>query len=108
MIVFSFKEEPETRENYPCLAFRWTFQVGFWHVGFVHQAKSKESGKWNDSHTRAYEIHLVKRFALGMEHFYYDGPHCSFCLGWLHFCWGGNLFTGQCNKCEGDRGGTSA
>jgi hypothetical protein len=109
MILFKFKELSETRgDNYPCSAFRWTFQIGFWYIGFVHQSKSKFSGSWNDSHTRIYEICIINKFKIGMHHYYYDGPHCSFSLGWLRFCWGGNPFSETCIKCEGPYGNFSA
>lgn len=30
---------------------------------------------------------LSCRWAWGFEHMYYDGPHCMFSLGFLHFNW---------------------
>jgi len=35
LIPFSWK--PEVRPGYPCVAFRWTFQINSDFVGFVHQ-----------------------------------------------------------------------
>lgn len=100
IILWKFKEEPETRKGFPCQAFRWTFQVNLWTlwtIGFVHQSKS--NGKWHDSHTRVFEMGISSHFKLGMDHFYYDGCHCQFSLGWLWIMWGGGFFTGMCKKC---------
>ena len=41
--------EPETRPGFPCVAFRWTFQIDADFVGFVHQHHI--DGRWRDSHT---------------------------------------------------------
>lgn len=99
-MLILFKEHPETRgEHFPCSAFRWAFEAGRWHIGFVHQHKWKESGKWQSSHTSVYEMYISKHFAVGDTHLYYDGPHCMFSLGWIHFIWGNS----NCKKCLGDR-----
>ena len=100
MILFKFNEEKEDRgESMPCLAFRWTFQVGKWWMGFVHQHQHKSDLKWNDNHSALYEISLVKSFRFHTQHIYYDGPHCMLQLGWLRFDYGGNPFTGWCYRC---------
>ena len=104
MILFSFKEEPETRKGMPCTAFRWTFQINSWKTGvsagFVHQHKRDD--KWYSSHTSVYEVSLTTSFRLGTCHVYYDGPHCCLDVGFLHFMWGGNPLTGWCKKCMPD------
>ena len=104
MILFAFHEQPETRPNMPCSAFRWTFQVGAWtnpvvrgiFAGFVHQHQLK--GVWYSSHTTTYEVSLTTKFALGQEHIYYDGPHCMLDLGFLHIQW----INRNCKRCMGD------
>jgi len=100
MIIYKFKEIPETRgEKYPCSAFRWVFETGMWHIGFVWQYKNKSNGEWESSHTTVYEVWLDNKFRFGREHYYYDGPHCMLHLGWITFCWCGNPFTKWCEKC---------
>lgn len=99
MILWKFKEEPETRgDNYPCSAFRWTFQIRKWGLGFIHQHKFKKTGEWKSSHTRLYMVNISKYLRLGSEHWWYDGPHCFFSIGFIHFNWGG--WRGSCDKCE--------
>lgn len=95
MILWKSKEEPETREGYPCSAFRWVFEIGKWYIGFSHQYKYKSTGEWNSSHTNVYLITITDSFILGSWHGYYDGPHCTFSLGWIHFCWG----NWNCKEC---------
>ena len=100
MILWKSKEDPEDRgDAYPNSAFRWTFQAGEWHLGFVHQARDRHTGEWNNGHARNYEIWITKHFRLGIQHVYYDGPHCSFSIGWIHFNWSGGIRSGWCTKC---------
>lgn len=105
MILFKFKEHPETRPKFPCTAFRWTIQTnwfkgGGFQIGFVHQSQS--NGEWCDSHTSVYALSLHRPASFGIEHYYYDGPHCSLSLGWLHVLWGGGIRSGWCKKCMPD------
>jgi len=99
MILWKFKEEPETRDqepgnthDWPCKAFRWVIDVGYDHgalyAGAYHQYQRKCDGSWNTSHTNLYEVTLGWRFSWGSKHFYYDGPHCSLSLGPIRFNWG--------------------
>lgn len=100
MILFNFKNEPEVRgEEFPCSNFRWTFQIGKWFIGFCHQHQGKETGKWRDSHTKCYEIIFTKEFKFGIDHIYYDGPHCLYNFGFITIQWGRDW----CDKCYGER-----
>ena len=98
MIIFKFKEVAETRvgEHF-CKAFRWTFQLGLSYVGFIYQHKS--DNVWHDNHACNYLVSVTKHFHLGSSHIYYDGPHCSFSLGFVHFLWSGGIKTNWCEKC---------
>lgn len=104
MILFKFKETPETRSNFPCTAFRWTLQSEAWwrkrskgvSIGLIHQHKL--SGKWYSSHTDVYKVSLTPYFEVGTEHVYYDGPHCMLDLGFIHFMWG----NWKCKRCFSD------
>jgi hypothetical protein len=96
MILFTFKNELETRKDYPCKAFRWTFQISFNGIGFVHQSQDKLNNNWSDSHVDVYGIWLnFNFFKFGFDHGYYDGPHCSFTLGVVQICW----CNWNCKKC---------
>ncbi len=52
------------------------------------------SRKWNTAHV-FFAINITKKFAFGSEHLYYDGPHCFFSVGFIHFYWQNN----NCKKC---------
>lgn len=95
MILYSFKHIPETRPNFPCKAFRWTFQVCQDFIGFIHQHQLQD-GQWYNSHTNVYGLWRSQRWQLGDDHFYYDGPHCFCHLGPIHLQLGGNW---DCLKC---------
>ena len=109
MILLKLREYPETRgEDFPCSAFRWVFHASvnkhYASIGFAPQHKDKSDGKWYMNHTPTYELNITRHFDFGFDHFWYDGPHCSFSVGPLHFCWGGNPWTGRCKKCEAEAG----
>jgi hypothetical protein len=92
-MIIPFKEIPETRKGYPCTAFRWTFQVEKEFIGFIHQAQS--DGEWHDSHTRVFGFQKMGTWRWGIDHFWYDGPHCVFSFGPLQFQW----WNDKCKKC---------
>ncbi len=100
MILWKSKETPETRgDSWPCEAFRWVVEVKPQEVSLNHQHKSKSSHKWHSSHTSAFGVCVTEFPILGIRHIYYDGPHCSFSIGWVHFFWGGDPRTLWCEKC---------
>jgi hypothetical protein len=99
MILTRFRETPEIRKNCPCSAFRWTFQIEYNFIGFIHQYNLNG---WKNSHTSVYGISIRKNFRFGIDHDYYDGPHCSLSIGLISFIWCGKPFTGWCKKCWPD------
>lgn len=46
-----------------------------------------------------YSLGFTKSAAWGRQHVYYDGPHDSFSIGYLHACWSGDW----CQKCYDGR-----
>lgn len=102
MILWKFKERPETRIGMPNVAFRWTFQIEKYFIGFIHEHQSKDM-VWKQSHTAVFGITVTKLFRFGTDHVYYDGPHCQLCLGYIYILWGGNPFTNWCDKCSGEK-----
>ncbi len=101
MIFWESKYEVEEVIQFKHLgrrAWRWVIEADVKHGPCLMLAQHvlfRDSPDWRPA-TRYYSIWLNKRFALGMEHIYYDGPHCSFSLGWLHFAWA----PASCSKCE--------
>jgi hypothetical protein len=93
-MIIPFKEEPEVRPNFPCTAFRWSFQLDLDFIGIVHQYQIEN--KWYDSHVMVYSVALLKDWKWGFDHFWYDGPHCFFSLGPIHFQW----WNDSCKKCN--------
>lgn len=84
-------------------AWRWVLQVGVGHVSVDMQLRHNGSA-WRTVHTWL-GANFTKHFRLGQYHTWYDGPHCFFSLGWLHFFWEGALFgkrRGRCAECEGE------
>lgn len=111
MIIWKFKEEPETRGDepgntidWPCKAFRRVieFSIGRdgFHLGLVNQHQWKSTGEWRSSHVGNLEVYVNGNWAWGAEHFYYDGPHCMFSLGFIHFHYPAR--GGWCKKCMPD------
>ena len=96
MIIWKSKEVPETRTGIPdpCQAFMWTFQLGKFYAGLIHQYKWHD--EWHDSGVQHWLISITKHFHLGSYHLYYDGCHCTFSLGFMHFLWSND----NCKKCR--------
>ena len=89
MIIFKFKERPETRgDSFPCKAFRDVIEVDLdrtgLELGLFHQYQHKSDGTWHTSHTDDLSIAITPHWMWGDRHMYYDGPHCVFSLGFVH------------------------
>lgn len=56
--------------------------------------ESKE-WRWGQGTT----LSITKHFHFGVEHMYYDGPHCLYSLGFLHLCYEPDW----CTKCMLDK-----
>jgi hypothetical protein len=99
MILWKGKERLTAgRHAFPCRAVRWAFEIGRWKAGFVWQRQWVDTLAWKSTGAW-YGVVLGGSFLLGSHHAYYDGPNCSFSLGWLHICWSGGISTGWCGKC---------
>lgn len=96
MILWKFKEEFETRENFPCEKFRWVIQTGKWFIEIINQYKLKDLTEWTNSSTLVYGVEFTKHFEIGSEHIYYDGTHCFFSIGWMHI----RYHNPNCKKCR--------
>lgn len=102
MILFSFGEH-NRRNTYTAKevsGWRWVFEIEKWREGVDIGFSSQYcwNGEWKNCSTGYYNISLTKYFHLGSYHGYYDGPHCGFSIGFLHFNWSG----AWCKKCMPD------
>jgi hypothetical protein len=107
VILWAGKVTTEDEIAFPDMgrrSWRWVLEASPWHlegrlfgagIGFTHQYRCERGGNEWHLATHYYEVNVSRRFAWGEEHMYYDGPHCSFSLGWLHFSWSGDW----CTKC---------
>ncbi len=102
MILWKSKESPLSSlgEGAAC---RWIIEVEKYKkafsFGLYYQFRYKPKDEWYTSHSSLYEVVIGRYFSWGEDHMYYDGPHCSFSLGFIHFHWSGNFNTGECKKC---------
>lgn len=97
MILYKFKETLRPKLAY-VRASRWVIEIIDWSFGIAlsYQFNSREeSNKWISDHSNQYVISIGLPLKIGFDHFYYDGPHCSLHLGFLHFRW----FSDFCKKC---------
>lgn len=76
---------------------RTVFAAGWFWAGFLYQYKSA-GHDWRDV-CNVGVISCMRPLLFGSYHAYYDGPNCTFSIGWLRFSWSGNPWTGECDKC---------
>jgi hypothetical protein len=86
------------RTNSDDLSNRWALKIGDGFAGVIGQYSRDGSG-WSDLHMAQYGLQLRSNWRWGVDHIYYDGPHCSLSLGWLMIVWAGDPRTGWCLKC---------
>jgi hypothetical protein len=107
MILWKFKETHEEKAEYDNVGrrgWRWVFEATGWNegwgIGLQRQVIFHDSEKpeWA-SRCEYFVANVTRHFALGQQHIYYDGPHCSFSIGWLHLNWS----YWWCKKCMPDQ-----
>jgi hypothetical protein len=70
----------------------WTITMAWFNISLNFDA-IRTSGDQSWIH---YYTFVVNNYWLwGQHHDYYDGPHCGFSLGFIHFSWSGDW----CDKC---------
>lgn len=84
-------------------SWRWVLSLSRWDVAIDKQLRDANdpASRWRPIRTWL-SVSLRRRVRWGSWHGYYDGPHCAFGLGWLHFYWEGGLISGRCKECEGE------
>lgn len=100
MILWRSRVDSETAispglEHLGLRAWRWVLEIGWIYVDLRHEVRFS-TGDWRPA-VRYYRADLTPRFAWGRDHAYYDGPHCSLSVGWLHFSWSPQA---RCWQCE--------
>ena len=105
MILHRWGFQPRDDHNAPDIVqHAWAFEIDAWwrlatsgaSIGVVHQVQ-RDDGTWSNG-THYYLICLTTYFAIGRNHAYYDGPHDSIDLGYLHITWSGDW----CSECMPD------
>lgn len=92
--VVKTAEVHEFAAEYGVVGARWVLEFGLFSVSLCYQVKFKEINEWSYG-SSYYSIWANLHWDLGRKHGYYDGPHDSFSLGFLHFAWSG----AWCQKC---------
>ena len=75
-------------------AHRWVFDVAFGCASWLQQYKLDD--KWFTGGSY-FNVSLTRHWMWGHGHAYYDGPNCSFSIGFLHVNWSYNW----CERCAG-------
>jgi hypothetical protein len=97
MIIFKTKEKEKETPSYS--AFRKVFEINIekWYADFswATQGKSKNDNEWHSFHQETSGILFTLKFKIGMDHIYYDGPHCVLSIGFAKIYWNNQ----KCKKC---------
>ena len=103
-IPFTFKQESKVvykevglrswRHVLDVDLFSWTPGIG------VSQEVKFDKGDWRSIHSSGLDLRLSTQWSWSEDHFWYDGPHCSWNRGFLRVFRGGRF---HCEKCLGER-----
>jgi len=94
--LLSFKRREATEKDWAkgvhrdVHGWRWSAHIGMWKNGAyisVDQECLLRGREWSQQGMNYFSASITHHFMLGSEHLYYDGPHCSFSLGFLHLNW---------------------
>lgn len=83
------EKEPYPHKDIGRRSWRWCLEFDWASISLNQYVKFESEQDWNFLQVPVsyFYVALEKRFKFGSEHFYYDGPHCSFSLGFLRFYW---------------------
>ena len=85
-----------TKLPLPAAGWRWVLHTERGRgIGWSMQSWDRKAQEWHFLHTHYYLLTITPHWYWGRHHAYYDGPHDSFDLGFIHFCWSGRW----CEKC---------
>jgi hypothetical protein len=96
VILWTFRERPwEPLPSYACAtAHRYVLTLNLTSIAFEEHGKSRATGEWSHYWDRFAIWLRWRRLRFGFDCFYYDGPHHSFSIGPIQFCW----FDGRCPR----------
>lgn len=80
--------------RFPLRQWRWVIEAKKWSVLVNQEVSFGQDRDWRHA-IDYFGVSITKHFHLGHHHFYYDGPHCNFSLGYVHLNWS----LGGCNRC---------
>lgn len=100
MRLLAFQESHETVPAIPHIGrrgWRWVLDLSWLSLTLQRQVMFHNTTQpiWRDMGGSYFNMCLTRYFRIGQSHDYYDGPHCSYSLGWLHFNWSHRW----CEKC---------
>lgn len=105
MILWKSKTTTETESKYDWGIRSWWKQLkvelnksGF-YIAFEQIVRFEKNGLEQQTGDTC-SIWINKYFDFGSSHIYYDGTHCSFSIGFVHFTW----YNPKCKKCLADGG----
>jgi len=102
VIIFKFRESILARVP-QVTKYRWVLEavvnrIHWTGFGFELNVQVKdEASEWHLGYDYR-SVYLSTDWGWGSYHIYYDGSHCGFSLGFLHFNW----TNAGCRKCEID------
>jgi hypothetical protein len=91
MLIPIKKRETERPEK----DFRWAIDISFSSLALTNVVRGDEEKNLWRPVGRYFGIYINRHWSWGSEHIYYDGPNCSFSIGFLHIAWSWNF----CQKC---------
>lgn len=103
MILLKWNEQREETPQYESFGRRmWrdTLHLEWFGIALERDYKRRDEpdAEWRPVRT-FFGITVTSYFRFGMDHVYYDGPHCMLSIGFLHLYWDGNPWTGSCKQC---------
>jgi hypothetical protein len=103
VILLSFGETVNTngpdKMGGASAGWRWVLEVERWSVFLHQQALPRpvtDESRWSYLTSGYFGVSVSEHWMWGSDHGYYDGPHCSFSVGPVHFLWS----YWRCERCE--------
>ncbi len=101
MILATWNETTSDDATSYCDKWRSAFEIRLtrriFSIGITEQFHPRNH-VWRTSHSGGFEMSIHGHFSFGRYHQWYDGEHCMFSLGFLHFTWAKR----GCKKCAPD------
>ena len=94
------RETKPAHPDWPLRAWRWVVDLdldGRMPSLSLTQQYQRDGGEWHVANDY-YSLWLGGTVRFGATHFWHDGPHCSWSLGFIHV----GKSSGDCAKCSGE------